>query len=185
MSAYHRRDPKFGKDITDLAYRSIAYFLEKGSIVPLPRDIHPDLLTERRGVFVSLKKNGRLRGCMGTFVPQQENLALEVIHNALAAAFEDPRFPPVRPEELALLSISVDVLSPPEPVENIEELDPRKFGIIVESGFRKGLLLPDIEGVDTVEEQIRIAKAKAGIAPREPVKIYRFTVERFYRNDYL
>lgn len=185
MSTHHRRDYRFGKDITDLAYRSIAYFLEKGSIMPLPQDIHPGLLTERRGAFVSLKKDGRLRGCVGTFVPQQENLALEVIHNAVAAAFEDPRFPPVRSEELALLSISVDVLSTPELVENIEELDPRKFGIIVESGFRKGLLLPDIEGVDTVEEQIRIAKAKAGIAPHEPVKIYRFTVERFYRNDYL
>jgi len=185
MSAHYPRDHKFGKDITDLAYRSIAYFLEKGSIMPLPRDIHPALLTERKGAFVSLKKKGRLRGCIGTFVPQRENLALEVIHNAVGAAFEDPRFPPVAPEELELLDISVDVLSHPEPVESLEELDPRKYGIIVESGFRKGLLLPDIEGVDTVEEQIRIARAKAGIAPHEPVKIYRFTVERFFRKDYL
>ncbi len=104
---------------------------------------------------------------------------METISNAISAATKDPRFPPVREDELDELSYSVDVLSSPEKIKHIGELDPRKYGIIVVSGFSRGLLLPDLEGVDTVEEQIRITKMKAGILPGEEVEIYRFEVRRY------
>lgn len=147
------------------------------------RVVKPEKLTPemqgRAGVFVSLKKRGQLRGCIGTFLPTRENIAEEVVANAISSATHDPRFLPVTPEELDELEYSVDVLSEPEPVKDLSELDPRKYGVIVECGYRRGLLLPDLEGVDTVEEQIRICRAKAGIAPDEPVKLYRFTVKRY------
>lgn len=146
----------------------------------MPDDIPSELIENRAGVFVTLHKYGNLRGCIGTFIPTQKNIAEEIIRNAIAAATEDPRFPPVTEDELPELEISVDVLSEPEEVEDIEELDPKKYGIIVESGFKRGLLLPDIESVDTVDEQIEITKRKAGIYPGEPIKIYKFTVTRHH-----
>lgn len=162
--------------LVELARRAIeVYVREKKTIVP-PEPLPPEL-SRRAGVFVSIKKDGMLRGCIGTYLPTKDNLAEEIIANAIKAATQDPRFPPVRPEELPRLRISVDVLSPPEPCSEAE-LDPKKYGVIVERSFRLGLLLPDLEGVDTVEEQLRIAKMKAGIPPDEPCKIYRFTVER-------
>jgi AmmeMemoRadiSam system protein A len=135
----------------------------------------------RAGTFVSLHdERGQLRGCMGTFVPSQPDVGLEVIHNAISAATRDPRFPPVRPSELDGLDIKVDVLSTPELVSGPDELDARRYGVIVqaEGDWRRGLLLPDLEGVDSVEEQIRICRLKAGIGPREPVELLRFEVER-------
>ncbi|MGB9807990.1 MAG: AmmeMemoRadiSam system protein A, partial [Thermosulfidibacteraceae bacterium] len=137
------------------------------------------IMRERKGVFVSLKKHGELRGCIGTFLPTANSVAEEVIRNAIASATEDPRFPPVTLEELKDITISVDVLDEPEPVSSLDELDPKKYGVIVESGWKRGLLLPDLEGVDTIEQQIAIAMAKAGIRPGEPIKIYRFKVKRF------
>lgn len=133
----------------------------------------------RAGVFVSLKKRGELRGCIGTFLPTRENIAEEIVANAISSAVHDPRFYPVTPDELDELEYSVDVLSEPEPVSDMSQLDPKKYGLIVECGYRRGLLLPDLEGVDTVEEQMRICRAKAGIDPEEPVKLYRFTVKRY------
>ncbi|HCL89891.1 MAG TPA: AmmeMemoRadiSam system protein A, partial [Candidatus Atribacteria bacterium] len=121
-----------------------------------------------------------LRGCIGTFMPTQENIAQEIIKNAISAAIDDPRFSPVTVSELEDLSISVDVLSAPEEVKDISQLDPKKYGVIVSSGYKKGLLLPDLEGVDTAEYQIDIAKRKAGIYPGEKVKLYRFEVKRFF-----
>lgn len=174
-----REEERFRQDVLRLAREAIAYYLREGTYLPVPPDLHPRLYRERRGVFVSLKKGKALRGCIGTYLPQQANIAEEIIHNAVSAATQDPRFPPVTLEELQELSVSVDILSAPEPVRDLTELDPRKYGIIVESGWKRGLLLPDIEGVDTVEEQIRIASMKAGIAPREPIVVYRFTVERY------
>jgi len=139
-----------------------------------------DLWDKRRGCFVSIKKlDGALRGCIGTIRPARENLASEIIHNALAAAFEDPRFMPLRQEELAAVKFSVDVLSDLEPVTSIDELDPKVYGVVVEKGLRKGVLLPDLEGVDTVEYQLDIAAQKAGISTLNGAKIYRFTVERY------
>ena len=163
-----------------LARRTIDEYVRHGRMIPPPAE--GDMTEEmkrRAGVFVSLKKRGQLRGCIGTFLPSTENVAREVIRNAVAAATQDPRFPPVQAEELNELDISVDVLSEPEPVEDPRDLDPKKYGVIVESGWKKGLLLPDLEGVDTVEYQLSIAMAKAGIEPGEPVKLYRFFVERY------
>lgn len=137
-------------------------------------------MQRKAGVFVSLKRHGRLRGCIGTFMPTSDSLFEEIVRNAISAATEDPRFAPVTPEELADIVYSVDVLTPPEPVKSVSELDPKKFGIIVAKGHRKGLLLPDLEGVDTVEEQLRITKMKAGINPSDAdVDIFRFSVERY------
>lgn len=166
------RDP-----YVELARRAIEAYVSEGRVIAPPRDLPEELLARRAGAFVSLKKRGELRGCIGTFLPTEPTLAEEIIQNAIRAATEDPRFPPVRPGELPELSVSVDVLSPPEPT-TVEELDPKRYGVIVESGWRRGLLLPDLPGVDTVEEQLRIAKLKAGIAPDEPCRVLRFTVER-------
>ena len=113
-------------------------------------------------------------------MPTQENIAQEIIKNAISAAVDDPRFSPVTASELGDLIISVDVLSPPEEISDISELDPKKYGVIVSSGYKKGLLLPDLEGVDTAEYQIDIAKRKAGIYPDEKVKLYRFEVKRYH-----
>ncbi|HIE47810.1 TPA: AmmeMemoRadiSam system protein A [Candidatus Bipolaricaulota bacterium] len=160
-----------------LAHRAIEEYVRRGRVIEPPPDLPPELLSRRTGAFVSLKKQGELRGCIGTFLPTEPTLAREIIKNAIHSATQDPRFPPVRPEELPQLSVSVDVLSTPEPA-SVEELDPKRYGVIVEAGWRRGLLLPDLPGVDTVEEQLRIAKLKAGIAPDEPCQLYRFTVER-------
>ncbi|MBF8265725.1 MAG: hypothetical protein HW384_1589, partial [Dehalococcoidia bacterium] len=136
-------------------------------------------MKERAGVFVSLKKHGQLRGCIGTFEPTQENVAQEIVQNAVSAATRDPRFPPVSPDELPYLDYSVDILTEPEPVEDRNKLDPRKYGVIVESRGRRGLLLPDIEGVDTVEQQIEICCYKAGIRQGETIKLSCFQVRRY------
>jgi len=136
-------------------------------------------MRERAGVFASIHKFDELRGCIGTFEPQRKNIAEEIIANAISSATRDPRFPPIAPSELKDLEYSVDVLTTPVPVESKDQLDPRKYGVIVECGMRKGLLLPDLEGVDTVDYQIDICRQKAGIAPDEPVKLYRFEVKRY------
>lgn len=134
----------------------------------------------RSGVFVSLKKHGDLRGCIGTFMPVEKDIASEIVRNAVAASTEDPRFEPVDESELGEITYSVDVLSPPEPVRNPAELDPRRYGVIVSKGQRRGLLLPDLEGVDTVEKQIEIAMMKAGLVPSvDEVSIQRFEVKRY------
>ncbi|WP_027365180.1 AmmeMemoRadiSam system protein A [Desulfotruncus alcoholivorax] len=144
------------------------------------RENAPEEFAGRRaGVFVSLKKNGQLRGCIGTIVPTRNNIIEEIEENAISAATRDPRFYPVEPEELSELDISVDVLSDPEPVRSMDELDPRRYGVIVSSGGRRGLLLPDLEGVNTVDEQVAIAMQKAGIDPGEPVQLERFEVIRY------
>jgi uncharacterized protein len=164
--------------IVELAKKSIETFIRENRIIDPPDNLPPEV-HGKAGVFVSLKKHGELRGCIGTYSPCRESIATETIGNAISAGTKDPRFPPVREDELAELSYSVDVLSSPEKIKHVEELDPRKYGIIVVSGFSRGLLLPDLEGVDTVEEQIRITKMKAGILPGEEVEIYRFEVRRY------
>ncbi len=136
-------------------------------------------MKEKAGVFVSIHKHGQLRGCIGTFEPVKENVAEEIIANAISSATRDPRFPPVKASELADLEYNVDILSRPEQVKGIEQLDPKRYGVIVESGFNRGLLLPDLEGVDTVERQIEICRLKAGIPLVGPVTLYRFEVRRY------
>ncbi len=136
----------------------------------------------RAACFVSLKKRGELRGCMGTLTPAEADLGAEIARNAHSAAFHDPRFPRVRPDELAELTVSVDVLSSPEPCDR-SVLDPRRYGVIVSSGFRRGVLLPDLAGVDSVALQLDIALQKAGIDPGEPYETERFTVERYREGE--
>lgn len=169
-------EEKAGDPFVRLAREAVETYVREGKVIQ-PKDIPPEM-QRRAGVFASIKKFGELRGCIGTFEPSRDNLAQEIIASAISSATQDPRFPPVTPDELPYLSYSVDILSPPEPVSDVKELDPKKYGIIVESGWRRGLLLPDLEGVDTVEQQIQICRQKAGIGPRESIKIYRFTVER-------
>lgn len=168
------------REVTDsyvrLAIDAIEAYVRYGKITSPPTDL-PPRMKERAGVFVSLKKAGGLRGCIGTFLPTEQDIAHEVITNAVKAASADPRFSPVREEELLQLCYSVDLLSEPEQCSK-EDLDPKQYGVIVESGWRRGLLLPDLEGVETAEEQLDIARMKAGIEPEEPVTIYRFAVER-------
>ena len=165
-----------------LARETIENYVKQGKIItpPLSLPEEEEMINQKAGVFVSLKKNGNLRGCIGTFMPVQENIAQEIIKNAISAAVDDPRFSPVTVSELGDLTISVDVLSPPEEISDIPELDPKKYGVIVSSGYKKGLLLPDLEGVDTAEEQVDIARRKAGIYPDEKVKLYRFEVKRYH-----
>ena len=163
-----------------LARKSIIYYLQNRKKLPLPDDLTPELIDQQAGVFVSLKKGGRLRGCIGTFLPNKSSIALEIIENAVSAALYDPRFSPVTFDEVESLSISVDILSPPEIVKDINLLDPRKYGVIVSCGHKKGLLLPDLEGVDTVEQQIDIARQKAGIYRGENFKIERFQIKRYH-----
>ena len=134
---------------------------------------------QRAGAFVSLHKNGRLRGCIGTIQPVRSCVAEEIADNAISAATRDPRFSPVRPEELDSLEISVDVLSEPESISSIAELDVKRYGVIVSKGGRRGLLLPNLDGVDSIDEQIAIALQKAGISEHEKgIKLQRFEVVR-------
>ncbi len=170
-------DKKPPHPLVRLARDTVETFVRHGYVLQ-PKDITPEM-RERAGVFVSIKKHGQLRGCIGTFDPTQPNIAEEVINNAISSATRDPRFPPVAPGELPHLHYSVDVLTRPEPVDSAEQLDCKKYGIIVECGRRRGLLLPDLEGVDTVEYQIDICRQKAGILPGEPVRLYRFQVKRY------
>lgn len=163
--------------LVQLAKETIESYIRDGTI-PQPKELTPEM-RECAGVFVSLKIGGMLRGCIGTFEPAQSNVAEEIIANAISSATRDPRFPPVIPAELADLEYSVDVLTKPEPVASEDELDPKRYGAIVECGGRRGLLLPDLEGVDTVAYQIDICRSKAGILPHEPVKLYRFEVNRY------
>jgi AmmeMemoRadiSam system protein A len=172
------RGPQEDPPHVRLARASLEYYLRTGKIMPVP-DPLPEGMEGRAGVFVSLKKRGQLRGCIGTVEPVRENIAAEIIYNAVSAGVGDPRFMPVQLEELPELEISVDVLTPPEPVASEKDLDPKRYGVIVSSKGRRGLLLPNLEGIDTVEEQIRIAKMKAGISPDEPVQLERFEVVRY------
>ncbi len=137
-----------------------------------------ELLNEKAGCFVTLHGPGGLRGCIGTILATQETLFDEIVKNARSAALEDPRFPPVTEAELEGLEISVDVLGQPEAVPDPHLLDPKIYGVIVSTDDRRGVLLPDLEGIDTVEKQLKIACQKAGIAPDEPYEIERFAVER-------
>jgi AmmeMemoRadiSam system protein A len=160
-----------------LAKRSVESYVKQGKVIQAKR-LTPEM-KPKAGVFVSIHKGGELRGCIGTIEPQRNNVAEEIITNAISSASRDPRFYPVTPDELGDLEYSVDVLSRPEPVKSRKQLDARRYGVIVEAGSRRGLLLPDLQGVDSADYQIDICRQKAGIMPGEPVKLYRFEVERY------
>lgn len=161
-----------------LARFSLEYYLKNESIMKLPQNISQELLDNKNGVFVSIEKDGNLRGCIGTIRPTTENVAKEIIENAIKAGTEDSRFLPVDEDELDELVYSVDILMKPEPVTSLEELNPQKYGVIVSLDRRIGLLLPNLEGVDTSEKQISIALRKAGIGAEEEYNIQRFKVIR-------
>lgn len=169
----HKKDPYI-----ELARLTIKSYIEKGKTPDLPLDLPKSLANSRAGCFVSLHEFGELRGCIGTIGPTQANLGQEIIRNAIAASTEDPRFPPVSKDEVDRLVISVDVLEEPEAIESLDQLDPKIYGVIVSKGFRRGLLLPNLEGVDRVEDQVSIALQKAGIGPDETYKMERFKVTR-------
>ena len=165
-----------------LARVSVEHFVRTHSYAALPPDMPEELTEGRAGVFVSIKKYGKLRGCIGTFLPAQQSLAEEILYNAVSAAAHDSRFEPIAVEELDRLVYSVDVLSTPEPITSAAELDPHVYGVIVKSvaDRRRGLLLPDLAGIDTAEQQIAIAREKAHIMPKEPISLARFTVVRHH-----
>ena len=164
-----------------LARASVEHYILHHKKMPLPQDLPSELTSRRAGAFVSIHEHGRLRGCIGTIAPVRDSLAQEIIDNAVSASTRDPRFDPIRADELAWLEISVDVLGDPEPVSSPKELDVRRYGVIVTKGRKRGLLLPDLDGVDTVEQQISIAKSKAGIADWDRnVQLQRFEVVRHH-----
>ena len=161
-----------------LAWQSVESYVRKREILPVPDGLPDGLTRERAGAFVSIHKQGRLRGCIGTIAPVRKSLAEEIIQNAVSAASEDPRFEPIREDELKWLEINVDVLGEPEDIDSEDELDVKRYGVIVSRGHRRGLLLPDLDGVDTVAQQVAIARKKAGIGPGEKVTLQRFRVVR-------
>ncbi len=163
--------------IVKLAKDTVESYVREGKIAQ-PKELTAEM-SERAGVFVSIHKHGQLRGCIGTFEPTKANVAEEIMANAVSSATRDPRFPPVAASELDDLEYNVDILTEPEPVEDKSQLDAKRYGVIVESGFQRGLLLPDLEGVDSVERQIEICRLKAGIAADQPVTLHRFQVRRF------
>lgn len=166
-------------DYVKLARESLETFIKEKKRIAIPKWLPNELLNTSAGVFVSIKKSGNLRGCIGTIAPTRENVAQEIISNAINSGTEDPRFEQVREDEIPELEYSVDVLRKPENINSIDELDVSKYGVIVTSRFRRGLLLPELEGVDTPEEQVAIALRKAGIGEFEDYKMERFEVVRY------
>jgi AmmeMemoRadiSam system protein A len=163
--------------IVQLAKQAVENYIKNHELTR-PKDLTPEM-KEQAGTFVSIHKRGQLRGCIGTFEPMQSNVAEEIVQNAISAATRDPRFNAVKSSELQDLDYSVDILTSPEPVESAKDLDPRKYGLIVQCGYRRGLLLPDLEGVNDVQTQISICCQKGGISAGEPLKFFRFQVKRY------
>ena len=167
-------------DFVKLARLSLETFVKTHQAAELPENLPEEMTSRRAGAFVSLHKNGELRGCIGTIMPTTANIAKEILQNAISACSRDPRFSPVEVSELDEIEYSVDVLSEPERIFSVKDLDTKKYGVIVESNGRRGLLLPDLEGVDTVEKQISIARQKGNIGENEKVQLWRFEVIRHH-----
>ena len=164
-----------------LARASLESYITGKGRISVPDGLPGEMTAKRAGTFVSIHKEGRLRGCIGTIGPVRDNIAKEIIENAISASTEDPRFDPITIDELSLLEISVDVLGETEPIDSEDMLDVKRYGVIVSKGMKRGLLLPNLDGVDTVEQQLMIAKQKAGISPYEKgVKLERFEVVRHH-----
>ena len=161
-----------------LARLTVEAWIRDGKKPGIPDWATAEMLHGRAGVFVSIHEEGKLRGCIGTILPACRNIAEEIISNAVSASTRDPRFSPVRPDELKRLEIHVDVLTEPERIRSRDELDAKRYGVIVSSGHKRGLLLPDLDGVDTVDQQISIAMKKGGISERDSITLERFEVVR-------
>lgn len=190
-ASQRKTDGEAGRELPALARRAVETYVREGRLLEAEGVSDADdsdatsLLSHPAACFVSIKtRDGELRGCIGTIEPANTTLAQEIVTNAAHAATRDPRFPPVGEAELSDLRYSVDVLHAPEPAE-FGDLDPSRYGVIVEDerSVRRGLLLPDIEGVETAAQQVQIAARKAGIAPGQSVRLYRFRVERFRETE--
>ena len=164
--------------LVKLATRSVEYFLKTGKPLPCPDPLPKDL-NQNAGTFVSIKKKGALRGCIGTITPKYKNLAEEIIQNAVRAANEDPRFDPIEKIELPRLTFSVDVLTPLEKIENIKEHDIKKFGLLVKGKGNHGLLLPDLDIIKSADHQLKICLKKGGFRENDNYELFRFEVKRF------
>lgn len=176
--AAHTAQRRQNEDIyVHLARQTLEAYIHGGELPPCPEDLPEELTQERAGVFVTIKKHGELRGCIGTIAPTKKSIASEIRHNAIAAATQDPRFEEVTEEELPALVYSVDILSAPEPAD-ASMLDPERYGVIVTSGHKRGLLLPNLDGVNTAQQQVQIARQKARIRDGEPITLERFEVVR-------
>jgi len=165
-----------------LAKYTIEEYIKTGKIIDIPENLPPEFYEKNHGVFVSLHKNKELRGCIGTYLPAHKNLAEEIIMNAVSACSRDHRFVPISVDELADLSVEISLLSESEKISDMSELDPKKYGVIVKCpDGRCGLLLPNLEGIDTVEQQLAIACQKGGISPEteKSIEIYKFSVEKY------
>lgn len=160
-----------------LARLTIEEYISTGNTIEIPSNTQEELLNNKAGVFVSIHKFGSLRGCIGTIMPTTNSIAQEIITNAISASTKDPRFPKIEKEELNYLEINVDVLGEPEDIDSEDKLNVKEYGVIVTSGMKRGLLLPDLDGIDTIEQQVSIAKKKAGIKD-EPYTLQRFKVTR-------
>ena len=181
----------------ELAKKAVESYVEKGKVIEVPSDLPREMIGKKSGTFVTIEKDGNLRGCIGTYLPTKENIAQEIIRNAVASATEDYRFGPLQKEELPFLSYTVYILETPELVKDIKELNPQKYGIIVKTTpilspnrtdvvfnghavAKSALLLPDLEGIDTAEKQVSIACQKGSIdASKEKIIIYRFEVKKY------
>lgn len=174
----HQEKIKSNNIYTKLARKSLDYYFENNEPMPIDEDEWSELCNDAKGVFVSIKKDGDLRGCIGTIGPTRECVAEEIVYNAISAATDDPRFDLMTRDELLDCTISVDVLAEPEKSTK-EQLDPINYGVIVTKGRRRGLLLPNLEGVDTIEYQLQIALQKANISLKDHYEIERFKVDRY------
>ncbi len=161
-----------------LARQSLETYVRDGKTISVPEGLPEEMQKTKAGAFVSIHKHGKLRGCIGTIAPTRENVAKEIIYNAISAATKDPRFDPISEDELKWLEINVDILGEPEKISSIDELDVKRYGVIVSCGYRRGLLLPDLDGVDTPAQQVSIAMQKGGIRERDPYMLERFEVVR-------
>jgi len=186
LDKVERKTNKMVKEIRDnesayvsLAREALKTYVTDKKVIKVPDGLPAEMLDNRAGTFVSIKKHGQLRGCIGTIGPTRKSIAEEIIYNAIGSGTRDPRFYPVEEEELDKLVYSVDVLKEPEPIKSMDELDVIKYGVIVSAGTRSGLLLPNLEGVDTPEKQVSIALQKAGIRPDEKYNMERFEVVRY------
>jgi len=168
-------------DLISLAKKSIETYIKERKIISVPKNLEKEFLNKKAGVFVTIEKNKELRGCIGTYLPYYKNIAEETIHNAVTAATEDYRFEPIQPDELSQLSYTIYILNTPEQIKGLKELDPKKYGIIIKTTDGKcGLLLPDLNGVNSIQEQISIACQKGEINPKkDKLLIYKFTTKKY------
>ena len=164
--------------LVKLAIHSVEHFIKTGKTLPCPAHL-PDFLRQSAGTFVSIKKQGSLRGCIGTMTPKYKNLAEEVIQNALRSASEDPRFDPIQKKELPSLTFSVDVLQPLEKIENIKDHNIKQFGLVIRGKGKQGVLLPDLDIIKSADQQLKVCLKKGGFKIHDTYEIFRFEVKRF------